>query len=459
MTNTLTKVVPLHAGGTMIGAGGLFAPTIRHHNGTFFIVCTNVGAEGEDFEAENFLIRTSDIWSNVWSDPVKLDLHGIDPSLFVDDDGKAYLQGSFRLDRTEQPTSTIKQYEIDLATGARRSEIREIWPGHAQIYTEGPHIYKKDGFYYLLVAEGGTFEHHLLSIARSTDVWGPYESCPANPILTAYGTTEPVQDAGHGELFQDGEGLWWAAVLGVRKDGERYPMGRESFLCPVEWPRDKWPSISHPQGTFSRAGKTLKTASWWSLLGRSPRVDDCYIRKPVESDYSFSEKRIRLQASPNGLDAATGTATFLGKRQRNKRCIASATLSCSESDIAQPVSAGLVVYKDDVRYVSMLFELKSLSLQLVLRNNTPEDQVVKRTQLSERPAALQFQIVSSVLRYEFWWKVDGDREWTLLGEVDTAEMTCRDFTGTIFGVHARCSAEASGRPWVCFSDFAVRASS
>lgn len=138
----------------MIGAGGLFAPTMRYYHGTFYIVCTNVGEEGEGFQAENFLISTSDIWSDQWSDPIKLELHGIDPSLFIADGGTAYLQGSFRLERTEQPTSTIKQYQIDLETGRRLSEIVEIWPGYSKVYTEGPHIDKKDGYHYLLVAEG-----------------------------------------------------------------------------------------------------------------------------------------------------------------------------------------------------------------------------------------------------------------------------------------------------------------
>ena len=439
----------------MIGAGGLFAPTIRYHEGTFYIVCTNVAAEGEDFAAENFLISTQDIWSHNWTDPTPLDLHGIDPSLFVDDDGKAYLQGSFRLNTTEQPTSTIKQYEIDLRTGKRLSEIKEIWPGYAKTYTEGPHIYKKDGYYYLLVAEGGTFEHHMLSIARSISIWGPYESCPWNPILTAHGTSETVQDAGHGELFQDASGTWWAVVLGVRKEGERYPMGRESFLCLVEWSTDDWPRIDHPQITFNRETTSAKTAKWWSFLSRNARVDDCYIRNPVQTDYDISEECISLQASPATLDAPTGTATFLGKRQRGKSCEASATLFCDSFKAEMSSTAGLVVYKDDVRHATMLFEPRSRSLQLNLRNNTPENQSVGQRQLETFPDVLQLKIEASEKSYRFWWKASGDIDWNLLGEVDTAEMTCRDFTGTLFGLHAHRLDKITAS-WVEFKDFGVR---
>ena len=442
----------------MIGAGGLFAPTIRHHDGVFYIVCTNVGAEGEDFAAENFLISTTDIWANDWSDPTPLDLHGIDPSLFVDEDGRAYIQGSYRLERTEQPTSTIKQYEIDLRTGARLSEIREIWPGYARIYTEGPHIYKKDGYYYLLVAEGGTFEHHLLSVARATDIWGPYESCPCNPILTAWGTDEPVQDAGHGEFFQDEVGRWWAAVLGVRKDDDRYPMGRESFLCPVEWPEGEWPQVAHPRASFQRAAVTSKQAAWWSLLGRTSRIDDCYIRSPVASDYRFEDGNIWLRAGHASMSAPTGTVTFVGKRQRSKSCLASAVLTCPEPAVGfQAPEAGLVVYKDDVRHAAMMYDPGACEIRLVLRNNEPQDRVLGRKKLDKLSELLQLYITASSKSYEFRWNAHGDDQAQLLGEVDTAEMSCRDFTGTLFGLHALCSTEQPAQDWVHFRDFTVRA--
>lgn len=167
---------------------------------------------------KNFYIWTDDIYSNVWSDPIFLDFHGIDPSLFFDDDGKVYFQGARELTRKSQPSCTIMQMEIDIATGKSLSPLQVIWGGFAQYDTEGPHIYKKDGYYYLLVAEGGTFENHMLSIGRSKSIWGPYESCPSNPLLTTRGTKQYIQNVGHGELFQDENGAWWAAVLAIRDE-------------------------------------------------------------------------------------------------------------------------------------------------------------------------------------------------------------------------------------------------
>ncbi|PNH46447.1 hypothetical protein VD0004_g1665 [Verticillium dahliae] len=132
------------------------------------------------------------------------------------------------LRRDKQPTATIKQIEINATTGKALSEAIEIWTGWAKYDTEGPHIYKVDGYYYLLAAEGGTFEHHMLTIARSTNIWGPYESADTSPIMTADGKDEYIQNIGHGDLFQDRYGRWWAAVLGVRKQEDGYlGLGRE----------------------------------------------------------------------------------------------------------------------------------------------------------------------------------------------------------------------------------------
>ncbi|THY61342.1 xylosidase/arabinosidase [Aureobasidium pullulans] len=248
-----THAFPLDTGHIMVASAGLWAPTIRHHKGRFYIICTNCTRGGEAFLTQNFYIYTDDIMSNEWSDPIFVDFKGIDPSLFFDIDDRVYFQGSWELTRERQPTCTIKQFEIDITTGKPLSETQEIWTGAAKYDTEGPHIYRKDGYYYLVVAEGGTLEHHMLSIARSRSIWGPFESYEYNPILTSDLKNEFVQNTGHGELFHDASGAWWAVVLGVREsEGGRSPIGRESFLTPVDWPKGGWPTIDQPRMTFTR---------------------------------------------------------------------------------------------------------------------------------------------------------------------------------------------------------------
>ncbi|RMJ04768.1 hypothetical protein CDV36_014558 [Fusarium kuroshium] len=184
-----------------------------------------------------------------WSDPITLPYPGIDLSLFFKD-GRTYVQGCFSLglvDSAIQPSCTIKQFEINVETREKLTEPREIRAGHSCVDTEGPHIYKVSWRYYLEVAKGGTFEHHMLSIARSESICGPYESYAQTPILSADGKPdEYIQNTGRDELFRDEAGQWWAIVLAVRNEKTCQPLGRETFLARVDWPCYGWPKIDHP---------------------------------------------------------------------------------------------------------------------------------------------------------------------------------------------------------------------
>lgn len=485
----------------MIAAAGLFAPTIRYHNGTFYIACTNVACEGSDFAASNFYIFSKDITrADSWSDPIPLALHGIDPSIFIDPaDGRAYVQGSWRLPRTEQPTSTIKQWEIDLATGKELSPIREIWEGQSRIYTEGPHMYAKDGWYYLLVAEGGTFEHHHLSLARSRSIWGPFEPCPSNPVLTSYGTSESIRDAGHGELFQDSLGRWWAVVLAVRKGrngtSDRYPLGRESFLTPVSWPKGDWPTIDHPQLCFRRGLISPSPTKLSSLPDPVPEVSDCYIRLPELSDYqwggavstSSNSRDVRVRASKTNLSVGNGTTTFTGQRQRRlegSSVSATIDLKCLRGRSSRNglLRAGVAVYKDDLRFATVGIETSAtvqsdIAVVVDLKNNAPVRQIAStKGGLAAGVDMVSLTITAKGDKYEFSYQeishAESSREMeisngsgivrpvNILGEVDMIEMSERDFTGTIFGLFANEDGEDmldSDKTWVSFRCYRVNA--
>lgn len=291
LSQAAARSFPLDTGHSMVASAGLFAPTIRHHQGTFYIVCTNCFHHEDAWRYENFIISCKDIVSGIWSDPLFFQFEGIDPDLFFDDDGRAYVQGSWQMDRLTQPSCTIKQFEIDVTSGKPWSEPREIWGGFARYDTEGPHIYKRGAWYYLLVAEGGTFEHHLLSIARSRNVAGPYESCADNPVLTADGKDEYIQNVGHGDLFQDECGSWWAAVLGVRNQPGQ-PLGRESFLTPVDWPEEGWPKIYQPAMKFDRHPVLGNVAN--HTASYDERNELCYVRNPDLSHYLMRRERVRV---------------------------------------------------------------------------------------------------------------------------------------------------------------------
>ena len=222
---------------------GMFAPNLRHHNGLFYLTCVYAGINTTS-EINGTIFTTPDPYNDsAWSLPFVWEAPNrtIDPDLFFDDDGATYLTWS-----------GIGLQTLDLANG-ELSEIESIWNGSSGTFTEGPHLYKKDGYYYLLAAEGGTQLGHMATIARSKNIKGPYESNPANPILTNTNTSELFQTVGHADLFQDADGNWWGIALSTRSgpDYTTFPMGREASLFPVTWREGEWPFASQVRGKMS----------------------------------------------------------------------------------------------------------------------------------------------------------------------------------------------------------------
>ncbi|KAH6996939.1 glycosyl hydrolase [Ilyonectria destructans] len=464
--------MPLDTGHYMVGSAGLFAPTIRHHRGRFYIICTNLVTMKAPMEAQNFIISTTDIWAGDWSDPVYIPFNGIDPSLFFDDDDRTYFQGCYTIDRRTQPSCTIKQFEIDPDTGKKLSEEREIWGGHARYDTEGPHIYKIGIWYYLLVAEGGTFEHHMLCISRSENIWGPYEDFEGNPILTADGTDEYIQNTGHGELFQDGAGKWWAVALAVRnenggesrgKDTFVAPLGRESFLAPVDWPEGGWPKVLQPKMEFMESPVSLSSGTDETTEIRSPpKVGNLHIRTPDLSKYGVSEDNtglVTLFPSRTDLSTPTGTSTFLGRRQLSLTSIATASLSIN--GLEKGVQAGLALYKDHLRHVSLTYDSDKKTVLCYAVGL--DDNIIFPCELpvEDDTEQVRFKIISFPSKWVFLAKATGnealesDAGWTELGIVEAWKLCAREMTGPMFGVFAHASEDEAEAVAINFSHFAV----
>ncbi|KAK4862073.1 hypothetical protein LT330_003211 [Penicillium expansum] len=421
-------------GYSQLATGGLYAPTIRHDNGTFYVICTNA-IRADKLSADpkavkkNFIVSTKDIWANEWSDPVYFDFDGIDPSLFFDGD-KVYAQGA------GEPG--ISLFEIDLLTGEKISPERTIWPGSGGLYPEGPHIYKRNEWYYLMISEDGTHENHMVTMARSKDIWGPYEGCPNNPILTARGTSEYIQHVGHCDAFEDGEGNWWSVCLAVRKDSSgRQIMGRETFLTSGRWD-EEWLSFDRVQRNLNPTYSTRPEAC--RDLSTEPNVDFVYIRDPDLSKYNISNSgtQVTLTASKIDLPHPTQSPTFVGKRQRRLSGESIVTLRHSSS-VPEPtkLKAGLACYKDEHRYARVFYEAASSEVVFELVNHA---QKTTRTEKHTVPSfeeltlRMTYTEQSYTISYRAW--SGSDEGFTQIASIDTLALTAVDFVGTVIGIFA-----------------------
>ncbi|MER7555598.1 family 43 glycosylhydrolase [Nocardioides sp. NPDC126508] len=278
-------------------SGGIFAPTLRHHGGRFWMITTNWADKGGQ------VLSWAEDPAGEWSDPVRIPTAvGIDPDLSWDDDGTCYLTyAGFGPDGGEG----IVQSVIDPATGAVLGDRRWLWSGTGGKFPEGPHLYRVGEWWYLLVAEGGTERGHAVTIARGPTPQGPFEACPDNPLLTRRGSDHPVQSTGHADLVQRPDETWAIVYHGVRARGsspEWHVLGRETYADDVEW-HDGWPRITTHIDPSPDGGE-------WALAGEQLPHDwvgqECF----PEQVMSRADGTWTLRAPPGG-------PVFVGRRQEH----------------------------------------------------------------------------------------------------------------------------------------------
>ncbi|CAG8189159.1 unnamed protein product [Penicillium olsonii] len=444
LQQSMTKLVgPDTPGKTIAAQGGLMAPSIRYHEGTFYIICTNVFHRPplpNGAECQNFIVSTTDIWADEWSDPVFYDFNGIDTSLFWDDDGQVYILGA----AGPAPESKIMQFQIDLRTGAKLSEEKLLWEGVTKVFPEGPHMYKKDGWYYLLIAEGGCFEDHHSIMARSRNIWGPYEVNPANPVLPKADLTSYIQYTSHGDLFQEPtSGQWYFVCLGVRKNDGRFIMGRESVLTTASWPEGEFPVIHPVQPDVPLPPRTQSSLGEWPvrrMLGR-PNVAYLRIRDPVEENYHYDDENVTLTSSKADLDQSDEPVTFTGKRQRLLDGSASATLeSLPELAAIAPsgLKTGLCYYKDEHRFVRVYPDMESREIvwEIVNKARGIEQKTSRGERALGHAAKIIFGIDYTALEFIFWYSLGTESGKREINRMDSLDMTGHDFVGPVIGIYA-----------------------
>ncbi|MEM8494580.1 MAG: glycoside hydrolase family 43 protein [Planctomycetota bacterium] len=244
LTRPLDRVSQLD----MRGVGdscGVWAPCLSHDpkTGVFHLIYTVVRNRGHFKDTPNFLV-TAETIDGPWSEPVFLNASGFDPSLFHDDDGRKWLVNMVWDARADKnPFAGIFLQEYDPAQRKLIGPIKNIFRGTHLGLVEGPHLYRRKGWYYLLTAEGGTMHEHAVTLARSRSIDGPYEVHPDNPVLTADGKDHlPLRKAGHGSLVETPDGRWWLAHLCGRpvSPSGRCVLGRETAIQEVRWDDDGW---------------------------------------------------------------------------------------------------------------------------------------------------------------------------------------------------------------------------
>lgn len=230
-------------------SGGVWAPCLSYADGRFWLIYSDAKSLTGIFkDVRNYLVTAERI-EGPWSEPGYLNASGFDPSLFHAGDGRKWLVNQIWDPRPGQNAfAGIALQEYSVPEQRLIGEPVNIFRGSSLGVTEGPHLYRQDGFYYLVTAEGGTGYEHAITVARSQSLTGPYEVSPHHPLLSARDHPHhPLQKAGHGSFVQSPDGSWYVVYLCSRPLGakRRCILGRETALQPFDWPADGWPRLAH----------------------------------------------------------------------------------------------------------------------------------------------------------------------------------------------------------------------
>lgn len=423
-------------------ASGIYAPSIRYSSGKFYVICTNVSTSEISGPGYGNFIVTSQDPGQGWSAPVWVDTPGIDPSLFFDDDGKVYYCGS---------SDGIIFCQIDPDSGEILSEKKHIWYGTGGAYPEGPHIYKKDGFYYLMIAEGGTEYGHMETIARSVNVDGPYLPYMKNPIISNRSLGKSVAGTGHADLVEDTAGNWWGVCIGIRPIcyPPKYNLGRETFLFPVVWNSEGWPEAGNkgvieelfdtdliqdeqvPYDGFYDDFKSAKLNMRWT-----------YLYNPEKKYIITNEKTgLKLKGMSTTL-SDDDTLTFLGVRQEHHDCRIRVLMCFHPEENYE--EAGLAVYLNRAHHYEIAKARDDGSDYIIVRRRIGSLWKIE-AKVPYKTEEVYFEIIASKESYSFLYSTD-DQNYRELGSGEAKYLTTETggaFTGNFFALYATGNGRAS----------------
>jgi alpha-N-arabinofuranosidase len=421
----------------------IFAATIRYHEGIFYMITTNLAGK-----TGNFYVTATNP-AGPWSDPVWINVPGIDPDLYFDNDGKVYVI-----------SSEFQLYEIDIKAGKLLTEGRRVWYGTGGRYAEGPHIYKKDGWYYLMAAEGGTEEAHNVTLARSNNIWGPYTENPANPILAhanAAGQNNPIQGVGHADMIEAHDGSRWIVFHGYRNisDKVHHILGRETCLAPVSWPKNGWPVVNgNGVATVEMTCPTLPLKPFRAKPARTEfdadklELEWNYIQNPDENNFSLSERKgfLRLKGSGQTINTRS-TSTFTGRRLQDFYFTAATRVEFDPKNKNE--EAGMILLNNGSHF------------DILIRNSAGKRVLVVKLQFGRtiytskeialKPGSVDLRIKGEKSTFTFSYR-QGNNDFTDVETVD-AKFLATETVGFFTGVYIGLYATGNGKPSAANADY------
>ncbi|MCR6111863.1 glycoside hydrolase family 43 protein [Bacillus sp. A301a_S52] len=441
--HVLDRPTQLNLDGTPCSKG-IYAPTLRYHEGTFYMITTFVVSQTGT--RKNFYVTATDP-AGPWSDPYWFtDAPGIDPSLFFDDDGRVYYTGNRRPPTGQNYPKHMEIWlqEVDLQKRDLIGEKMSLWDGavnqnHAQ---EAPHLYKLFGYYYLMIAEGGTGFTHSVTMARSKSITGPYEVCKTNPILTHrhLGRDYPITNIGHADIVETQKGDWWMVCLGTRPyGGSHRNLGRETFLVPFVW-EDNWPVVNPGKGIVelempfpNLEQKRCHVAPVCDHFNKKELSYQWnFIRTPRGEFWSLEERPgfLRLKAKGDVITDEVNPA-FIGRRQQHINFMSRTIMEYTPKKVGE--EAGLVLLQNtdcQIRLTKLLVG-ETPHLQLV-RREAGEDTVLA---IESAPAHMTYIKVEAYGQQYHFYYADKEEEWSSLGDVVDGRVLSSDLAGGFVGTY------------------------
>lgn len=438
-------------------SAGIWAPTIRYHNGVFYVMVTCRQCKNDCNCGDNMMVTSTSPYGP-WSDPIWIDkTWGIDPDLFFDDDGKVWYSGGGAVNdslfgkRMYPNQNTVYTMQIDVKTGKALTKPFKLTTGHAYDakFAEGPHIYKRNGKYILLVAEGGTWHLHAVTGFISDSITGPYIPFQSNPVLSHrhLGNKADITTIGHADIVQTQNGEWWAVALGIRDSTGYNQLGRETFLTKMVW-EGNVPVFNPGVGRVLMKDKSPNLP--WTPVKPVPSKDNFdadtlqlqwnFLRTPLTTWYSLAEKKgwLTIHLRPETVKQWTNPS-LIARRIQHFNFDAITKLSFQTDK--ENESAGMVLMQND----SAHYRIEKMAAKINLYQMDKKKGEALVASIPYTKAEIFIKCEARGLQLQFYI---GESEKTLqpLGVKQDATVISQNKAGGFIGPYVGMYATSNGKP-------------